>query len=166
MAARRAHIENYDDVPLSALLQAARRTYANAARRAQSRAGCTDLPATGEFIINTMHWSDASLEAVVRWMGVTKQAVSQAVDTLVLRGYLERSHDPRDRRRVRLTLTDRGRTAGRAARSAIDAASTGSADPTSRPRRPPIFTASFSHARRRGKAPRVWTAWTRGSFTA
>jgi len=120
MAARRAHIENYDDVPLSALLQAARRTYANAARRAQSRAGCTDLPATGEFIINTMHWSDASLEAVVRWMGVTKQAVSQAVDTLVLRGYLERSHDPRDRRRVRLTLTDRGRTAGRAARSAIE----------------------------------------------
>ena len=120
MAARRAHIENYDDVPLSALLQAARRTYANAARKAQSRAGCTDLPATGEFIINTMHWSDASLEAVVRWMGVTKQAVSQAVDTLVLRGYLERSHDPTDRRRVRLTLTDRGRTAGRAARSAIE----------------------------------------------
>ena len=120
MAARRANIENYDDVPLSALLQAARRTYANAARKAQSRAGCTDLPATGEFIINTMHWSDASLEAVVRWMGVTKQAVSQAVDTLVLRGYLERSHDPTDRRRVRLTLTDRGRTAGRAARSAIE----------------------------------------------
>jgi len=120
MAARRAHIENYDDVPLSALLQAARRTYANAARKAQSRAGCTDLPATGEFIINTMHWSDASLEAVVRGMGVTKQAVSQAGDTLVLRGYLERSHDPRDRRRVRLTLTDRGRTAGRAARSAIE----------------------------------------------
>jgi len=112
--------ESYDDVPLSALIQAARSTYSRAVDAGLARVGCDDLPATGSYIISAMHWSGASLEAVIRWMGVTKQAVSQAVDALVLRGYLERSRDSSDRRRVNLTLTERGRVAGKAARSAIE----------------------------------------------
>jgi len=112
--------KRYDDVPLSALLQAARGTYSHAVEAGLSRIGFDDLPATGSYIISAMHWSGASLEAVIRWMGVTKQAVSQAVDTLVVRGYLDRSHDPSDRRRVNLTLTERGREAGNVARSAIE----------------------------------------------
>jgi len=112
--------DTYDDVPLSALLVTARRTYSHAVRTAQSRIGCDDLPSTGGYIISAMHWSGASLESVIGWMGVTKQAVSQAVDTLVARGYLERSRDPSDRRRVNLTLTTRGREAGKAARFAIE----------------------------------------------
>jgi DNA-binding MarR family transcriptional regulator len=44
-------------------------------------------------------------------MGVSKQTASQLVDTLVIRGYIERSVDPDDRRRVILTLTERGRAA-------------------------------------------------------
>ena len=116
----RVRPDSYDDVPLSALLRAAGSTYARAVRRAQSHIGCDDLPATGGYIISAMHWSGASLDAVIRWMGVTKQAVSQAVDTLVVRGYLERAHDPSDRRRINLVLTQRGRAAGRAARSATE----------------------------------------------
>ena len=112
--------ESYDDVPLSALLQAARGAYTRAVEGAQSRIGCDDLPATGGFIISAMHWSGASLESVIQWMGVTKQAVSQAVDTLVVRGYLERSHDAVDRRKVMLTLTQRGKDAAKAARLAIE----------------------------------------------
>ncbi len=111
---------SYDDVPLSALLPAARSTYSRAVAAAQSRIGCEDLPGTGVFLISAMHWSGASLESVIRWMGVSKQAVSQAVDTLVARGYLERTQDPTDRRRVNLSLTERGRAAGKAARSAIE----------------------------------------------
>jgi DNA-binding MarR family transcriptional regulator len=111
---------SYDDVPLSALLHATRGTYTAAVRRAQSKVGCGDVPASGEVILNAMHWTGASLESVVRWLGVSKQAVSQAVDTLVVRGYLERSRDPSDRRKVRLSLTDRGHVAGTAARSAIE----------------------------------------------
>jgi DNA-binding MarR family transcriptional regulator len=120
MKRSRANPENYDDVPLSALIQAARSTYSRAVEAAQSRIGCDDLPATGGFITSAMHWSGASLESVIRWMGVTKQAVSQSVDTLVVRGYLERSHDAQDRRKVNLTLTHRGKDAGKAARSAIE----------------------------------------------
>jgi len=120
MTPRTPNSESYDDVPLSALLQTARSTYSQAVRAAQSRIGCDDLPVTGSSIIGAMHWSGASLDSVIRWMGVTKQAVSQAVDMLVARGYLERSRDTSDRRRVNLTLTERGRAAGKAARSAIE----------------------------------------------
>ena len=119
MARTAPNTDSYEDVPLSALLQAARVTYAQAVEAAQSEIGCDDLPATGGFIVSAMHWSGASLESVIQWMGVSKQAVSQAVDTLVVRGYLERSHDAADRRRVNLTLTQRGKDAAKAARSAI-----------------------------------------------
>ena len=41
-------------------------------------------------------------------LGLSKQAASQLIDTLVLREYLERRIDPEDRRRmgVRLTAVD------------------------------------------------------------
>src|SRR5580658_2809579 len=120
MSAVRGKRESYDDVPLPALLHAIRGTYTAAVRRAQARVGCGDVPACGEYLLNAMEWSGASLESVIRWLGVTKQAVSQAVETLVVRGYLERERDPTDRRRVVLSLTDRGHKAGRAARSAIE----------------------------------------------
>ena len=90
MSAAGTKLDDYDDVPLSALLQAARTTYARAVDAAHARIGCDDLPSTGAYILGAMHWSGASLESVIRWMGVTKQAVSQADDTLVLRGYMER----------------------------------------------------------------------------
>jgi DNA-binding MarR family transcriptional regulator len=112
--------ENFDDVPLSALLRAAQDTYADAVDHALESAGYDDLPRSGTLIVSAMNWSNASLEAVIRWMGVSKQAVSQSVDTLVVRGYLKRLHDTGDRRKVNLVLTERGRGAGDAARSAIE----------------------------------------------
>ena len=111
----------YENVPLSALLYATRGTYTAAVRRAQAKLGYPDVPASGEFILNAMEWSGASLESIVRFMGVSKQAASQFVDLLVDRGYLERGRDPSDRRRVTLSLTDRGHAAGRAGAAAIRA---------------------------------------------
>jgi DNA-binding MarR family transcriptional regulator len=111
--------DRYEKVPLSALLYAVRGAYTAAVRRAQAKLGYTDVPASGEFILNAMEWSGASLESIVRFMGVSKQAASQAVDMLVDRGYLERGRDPSDRRRVILSLTDRGHAAGRAGAAAI-----------------------------------------------
>ena len=111
---------NYDDVPLSALIRSALDTYVNATDLALSRAGFDDLPRAGSFIVSAMNWSNSSLEAVIRWMGVSKQAVSQAVDSLVVRGFLERVPDARDRRKVNLVLTERGRAAGVTVRSAVE----------------------------------------------
>ena len=119
MSARRPNEDTFEDVPLSALLRAAQRTYADAIGRAQAQRGFHDLPGTGAYLISAMNWSGASLEAVIAWMGVSKQAVSQEVDTLVVRGYLQRTPDRYDRRKVNLTLTPRGRKAGAAARTAV-----------------------------------------------
>ncbi len=119
MSATEPGPRHLQDVPLSALLLATRGTYTAAVRRAQAKIGCTDVPASGEFILSAMEWTGASIEPIVRWLGVSKQAVSQSVDQLVVRGYLERARDPSDRRRVKLRLTERGHAAGRAAKTAI-----------------------------------------------
>jgi len=119
MTTARNRPDRYGDAPLSALLYATRGTYTAAVRRAQAKLGYADVPASGEFILNAMEWSGASLESIVRFMGVSKQAASQFVDLLVDRGYLERGRDPADRRRVTLSLTDRGHAAARAGTAAI-----------------------------------------------
>jgi DNA-binding MarR family transcriptional regulator len=56
---------------------------------------------------------------LIRQLGVSKQAASQLVDTLVMRGYLEREVDPDDRRRMILQVTERGRTAAAAVRAGV-----------------------------------------------
>jgi DNA-binding MarR family transcriptional regulator len=53
-------------------------------------------------------------------LGVTKQAASQLIDTLVLRGYLVREVNSQDRRRMTIELTERGQAAAAAVRSGID----------------------------------------------
>jgi DNA-binding MarR family transcriptional regulator len=52
-------------------------------------------------------------------LGISKQAASQLIDTLVSRGYLTRRSVPDDRRRVMIELTERGRAAAVAVRDGI-----------------------------------------------
>ena len=52
---------------------------------------------------------------------ITKQAASQLIDTLVVRGYVERQDNPDDRGRRTIELTDRGRGAATAVRSGVEA---------------------------------------------
>jgi DNA-binding MarR family transcriptional regulator len=61
---------------------------------------------------------------VIGGLGVTKQAASQLIDTLVLRGYLNRDINPDDRRRMTIGLTDRGRAAAAAVSSGIESIDT------------------------------------------
>ena len=58
---------------------------------------------------------------MIRGLGVTKQAASQLIDVLVLRGYLTREVNAEDRRRMTIELTDRGRAAAAAVRAGIEA---------------------------------------------
>jgi DNA-binding MarR family transcriptional regulator len=60
----------------------------------------------------------------VHELRISKQAAGQLVDTLVMRGYVTREGDPADRRKLVITLTERGRDAAAvqgAARDRIDA---------------------------------------------
>ena len=93
---------------MSALLRAAFRSYGDVVRAAVTAAGFDDLPRNGAYVIGATAKSTLTMQQLPTALGVTKQAFSQLVDSLVLRGYVERAADPDDRRRLRLTLTVRG----------------------------------------------------------
>jgi DNA-binding MarR family transcriptional regulator len=108
-----------DEVPIPALLRAARGAYGHAIRRALRERGLHDMPPNGPFVIGGMGNRDQPLGALVEQLGVTKQAAGQLIDSLVQRGYLSRSPDADDRRRVNVALTERGREAADAVRAGV-----------------------------------------------
>ena len=108
-----------EDVVFPALLRGARGSYAQAISSSLAVAGIDDLPRHGAFVLGGMGNHGGSAVDMIRGLGVTKQAASQLIDTLVLRGYLTREVNPDDRRRMAIELTERGRDAARAVRSGI-----------------------------------------------
>jgi DNA-binding MarR family transcriptional regulator len=109
-----------DVVVMPALLREARGSYAYAVRTDLTAAGFDDLPRNGPFVLGGMARFNASAADMITGLGVTKQAASQLIDLLVVRGYLTREVDPDDRRRMTIGLTDRGRGAAQVTRSAVE----------------------------------------------
>jgi DNA-binding MarR family transcriptional regulator len=109
-----------DEVAFPALLRAARAAYGSAIRASLGEAGCDDVPRNGSYVIGAIARTGAPLSQIIRELGVSKQAAGQLVDTLVMRGYLDRSVDPEDRRRLTISLTERGHAAAVVIRSAVD----------------------------------------------
>jgi DNA-binding MarR family transcriptional regulator len=101
----------YDRTGLPGLLRAARKAYGSAVRQAFTDAGFDDVPRNGAYVLARVYDDDAPFGRLSRELGISKQAVSQLIDTMVMRGYLERSADADDRRRMLLRLTPRGRAA-------------------------------------------------------
>ena len=111
-----------EEVVIPALLRAARGSYSQAIGLRLAEAGFEDLPRNGGFVLGGMSHHGGSAVDMIRGLGVTKQAASQLIDTLVLRGYLTRDLNPEDRRRMTIELTERGRAgAVRSGIQAIDA---------------------------------------------
>jgi DNA-binding MarR family transcriptional regulator len=122
-----------EEVVLPALLRAARGSYGHAIRMRLREAGFDDLPRNGPHVLGGIVNQAGSAGGLVRELGVSKQAASQLIDTLVVRGYLERCADPEDRRRVMIEVTDRGRAAAavvHAGVQAVDAELTESISPS------------------------------------
>jgi len=111
----------YEEVVVPVLLRAARRTYGSAIAAGLAEVGCDDVPRNGSYVMGAIARGGSPLSGIIKELGVSKQAAGQLVDALVLRGYLERSPDPKDRRRLTVTLTDRGRQAAQASRAAVEA---------------------------------------------
>ena len=105
--------------PLPALLRAARTAYGSAIRADLDEAGCDDVPRNGIYVIGAIARTEAPLSDIIDQLGVSKQAAGALVDTLVTRGYLERTIDPEDRRRLRVSLTERGEAAAAVVRAAV-----------------------------------------------
>ena len=115
-----------DNIGLPVLLRHARNTYGAAMRRALAEAGYDDIPGNGLYVIGglALDRDDVPLSQLIRELRISKQAAGQLVDTLVTRGYLERAVDKDDRRKLTVTLTERGRAAAAtqsAAREKVDA---------------------------------------------
>jgi DNA-binding MarR family transcriptional regulator len=113
-------------IPLPALLRHARTAYGLAMRQALEAAGYDDIPKNGLYVIGGLRLGagDVPLASLIRDLRISKQAAGQLVDTLVSRGYLARTVDEQDRRRLVVTLTDRGRAAAATqtvARDRVDA---------------------------------------------
>lgn len=96
-------------------------------RQALAAAGYDDIPKNGLYVIGGMALETGAvpLGQLIEELGISKQSASQLVDTLVTRGYLQRTEDPNDRRKLTITLTERGRDAAAtqsAAGKKVDAA--------------------------------------------
>ena len=109
-----------DYVVTPALLRGARDTYRDAIRKSLAEGGFDDVPRNGAYVLGATVNLGIPSGDVVKELGVSKQAASQLVDLLVVRGYLDRAPDEEDRRRVTLKPTERGRAAAAAVRVAVD----------------------------------------------
>lgn len=109
-----------DSPSLPALLRAARRTYGDAVRAALAENDFEDVPANGSYLLSGIARDGVPLSSLIDQLGVSKQTAGQLVDSLVKRGYLERSVDPADRRRLVVGLTGQGADAASVIRSAVD----------------------------------------------
>jgi len=107
------------DIVIPALLRSARLTYSQSVRDSLSSAGFEDMPKNGPYILGGMANQGGELEGLIRGLGVTKQAASQLIDLLVIRGYLTREEHPEDRRRLLVQLTERGRAAAEAVAAGV-----------------------------------------------
>jgi len=96
-------------LPTPTLMRSARGAYSRSIRAQLHAIGIDDLPRNGAFILTGLDTRGGTRRDLPAGLGVTRQAVSQVIDILVNRGYLERTPDPDDRRRIALELTERGR---------------------------------------------------------
>jgi DNA-binding MarR family transcriptional regulator len=113
-----------DTMGIPGLLRGARKAYGNAIRDAFADAGFDDIPRNGAYVLARVYDNNSPLARLTRELGISKQAVSQLIDTMVMRGYLERSADTEDRRRMLISLTARGKAAAQVsweAASEVDA---------------------------------------------
>lgn len=82
-------------------------------RDALETAGYAGIPRNGLYPIGGMALGKVAtpLKKIIRDLRTSKQAADQLVDALVLRGYLDRTVDADDRRKLTTTLTERGKGA-------------------------------------------------------
>jgi DNA-binding MarR family transcriptional regulator len=107
------------DVSIPALMRAARGAYARTIAEHLAAEGYDDMPRNGLFVIGGVANHGASVADMIDGLKVTRQAASQLIDTMVLRGYLSREANPDDRRRITIALTPRGEGAAEAMAAAV-----------------------------------------------
>jgi DNA-binding MarR family transcriptional regulator len=114
----------YEALSMPGLLRGARKAYGNLIREAFADEGFDDMPRHGAYVLARVYGGSSAPADFAHDLGISKQGVSQLVDTMVMRGYLARAPDAEDRRRMELTLTPRGEAAATAGWQAATQADT------------------------------------------
>jgi DNA-binding MarR family transcriptional regulator len=109
------------DTPLPWLLRRINQRYRAGMAAALADAGIGDLPQPGFWALMALARGVTDAGQLVNAMGVSKQAVSKLVDTLVANGFVDRQPHRADRRRIELILTAKGRKAVKVITSAVSA---------------------------------------------
>ena len=110
-----------DRLRIGALLQRPARHFEVMMIERHHAAGFTDVtvPHTALFSVFD-HDTGTPIGVLAQRAGVTSQAMSQVVNDLVIKGYVERREDPSDRRTRIVVLTDKGRALFRAGSRHLD----------------------------------------------
>lgn len=108
-------------IVIPALLRAARGAYSKSIRRCLADDGLEDMPVNGPWVLGGMTNHGGSAADMLGGLDVSTGRKVQLVDTLVLRGYLQRVAAQGDPSRSELVLTARGAAAGRAVARGIAA---------------------------------------------
>lgn len=98
-------------VPLPLLLRRTNQRYRTAIRDCLSEHGFDELPQPGYWALMVLSNGGSDASQLITEMGISKQAVSRLVDTLVTLGFVDREPNPVDRRRSDLRLSAKGRQA-------------------------------------------------------
>jgi aryl sulfotransferase len=75
-----------------------------------SAAGFNDIPEDALLTLAAMPYGPAA-RVLIRYLGIASEAASQALETLIWRGYLEFRNNPEDARKPTVVLTNQGRAA-------------------------------------------------------
>ena len=98
-------------VPLPWLLRRTSQRYRTAIDDSLSKRGLEELPQPGYWALMILSRGSSDAGQLITELGVSKQAVSRLVDTLVTLGFVDRMPNALDRRRSDLRLSNNGRQA-------------------------------------------------------
>ncbi|PFG33044.1 MarR family winged helix-turn-helix transcriptional regulator [Sanguibacter antarcticus] len=93
---------------LALLLLAGFRKMADQGSVELSKLGYDDVRPVHDFALHSILSGADSASELGRAMSVTKQAAANTISLLEDRGYIVRNPDPTDKRRIRLSVTERG----------------------------------------------------------
>jgi DNA-binding MarR family transcriptional regulator len=110
----------FEEIAMPALLRHGRTTYGAAMRAALTKAGYTDIPKNGLYVIGglALENRDIPISQLIQELGISQQAAGYLVDALAKAGYLQLAKDPNDGSKFTATLTQRGQSAAEVQRIA------------------------------------------------
>lgn len=110
----------YEGLAIPYLMRLARGSYGERNRWLLAQAGFDDLPRNGGWILTDLVEGDRPVATIVDGLVASTSKAAAMIDTLVVRGYVERHANPADPDEPMLGLTERGRAATEVIDAAVD----------------------------------------------